>query len=156
MKLSSEIYRSIQRLKSPDNQRITQNLKEAAEQVGCFLATLAQGHLEFTSYYKAQVLYTHNEAAKAYLVVDRRGSPRRAIVASEKPLWDLQGAVLSAGQEEIKNFIQDVSTGFVERSLRILGKLYNERLRDMQRLLGAEQKHPMRRAEDKEAEPVHG
>lgn len=148
MKLDNSVKKSILRLKQPDNQRVTSNLRQAAEEVSRLLAYLAQGAGELPGGYRAQILHS-NDGLELYLVKGW-ATERAAIIAEPKPLWDSIGAVPAMETEGLREFTKEVSQGLVEAIGEHLGKVLSGRLKDLAALMGRpeEKGSPLRRATD--------
>ncbi len=147
MKFDETTRRAILRLKGPDTKRVTQGLREAAEQVAGFLASLSAGVGPLPGGYRAQLLRTIS--GLQWVLVRGDGNLRVAIVADEQLLWDSEGAVRVASQEHMRLFVQDVARGLVEVSGESLARIFTERLLGIQKLLGRDAEGiPLRRASD--------
>lgn len=151
MKFDNAIQKAILRLKAPDNQRMTSNLREAAELAATYLAELACGVEALPGGYKATTL--QSELGPRVYLTKGQGTNRVAFIADIRPLWDAESAVQTANTEHMRLFVKEISHGLVEAIGEHMGKVYAERLREVAKLLGKANgtNPPLRRATDWEA-----
>lgn len=153
-KLDAGVQKAILRLKMPENQRVTANLREAAEMVAMYVAALGVGVKELPGGYRVQVL--QSQGAAAPYLVKGAGHERRAIIAQDRPLWDAEGAVQAANTEHIRLFAKEVGEGLLEAIGEQLGRGYTLRLKEVAALLGKgefrDSSGPLRRASDWDGE----
>jgi hypothetical protein len=146
--MDASLQRAIHRLKDQGNERVTSILRESAEVVGCYLAELGCGCVDLPRGYKSIVLHGFGGNPRTYLVINGGDSPRTAIIASPKPLWDADGSVLAADTEQIRRFAQDVSSGLIESIAERAAGAYQTRLDEAGKLLGRKPPKKFRRLGD--------
>lgn len=135
MKFDTGVQKAILRLKAPDNQRVTGNLREAVELVSVYMGSLALGvQEELRGGYRAQIL--HTELGPRAFLVKGSGTNRVAFIAQPRVLWDAEGAVQAANTEYIRIFVKEVSQGLLEAIGEQLGRIRAEQLREIAKLLG--------------------
>lgn len=127
MKFDTGVQQAIYRLKQPGNQRVTANLREAAEKVATYLAEISPIGELLPGGYRAQLLQF--EGGRCAFLTKGEGVQRIAIVAYSKPLWDAEGAVLVASSEDIRNFTNEASQGLLEAMIAHISTVYEGRLK---------------------------
>jgi hypothetical protein len=146
--MDANLQRAIHRLKDQGNERVTSILRESAEVVGCYLAELGCGCVGLPRGYKSIVLHGFGGAPRTYLVIEAGDSPRSAIVAAPRPLWDADGTVMPADTEQLRKFAQDVGNGLIEAIAERAAGAYQTRLDEAGKLLGRKPPKKFRRLGD--------